>query len=129
MQENLFAAKTWGLSGELKIQGISDLTWNGRKFSGNAMRRGRSHFLFHGTFLYQFDISAISRYLGKPDREPEYRANRNHEDFLTNVLVSKQRIINSMKEIWEAKLPPDTIPEIESIKEKFYADTAWNFKY
>ena len=129
MQKNLGAVKTWGLSGEIETQGISDLTLNGRKFSGNAMRRGKKFFLFHGTFLYQFDLSKISLYLGKPDREPEYRAKRNHQDFLTNVPVSEKLIITSLSTTWNVQKHLEIIPEIEKIKLEFYSREAWNKKY
>ena len=129
MQKNLGAVKTWGLWGEIETQGISDLTLNGRKFSGNAMRRGKKFFLFHGTFLYQFDLSKISLYLGKPDREPEYRAKRNHQDFLTNAPVSEKLIITSLSTTWNAQKPLEIIPEIEKIKLEFYSREAWNKKY
>jgi len=129
MQKNLGMVKTWGLSGEVKTEGISDLTWKGRKFSGNAMRRGKRFFLFHGTFLYQFDISKISLYLGNPDREPVYRAKRNHLDFLTNIPVSKKTVVASLAEVWNAQQTLKILPSLEKIKSEFYSNQSWNKKY
>ena len=37
--------------------GDTDLVWRGRKFSGNAQRRRRTHLLFHGTLLLGFDLA------------------------------------------------------------------------
>jgi len=59
-----------------------------KKFSGNAQRRGKNYILHHGTILYNFDISLISRYLKMPQDIPEYRQNRPHTDFVTNVPIN-----------------------------------------
>jgi lipoate-protein ligase A len=129
MKTNLKAATAWELSDEIKIQGISDLTWKKRKFSGNAMRRGKNFFLFHGTFLYQFDIQKISHYLGSPDREPSYRAQRSHADFLTNIPVKKQTLIDSLRMAWDAKEDFGALPSIDKLKSEVYSQSAWNLKY
>lgn len=64
---------------------ISDLARAGRKFSGNAQRRGRRYFLQHGTILYRFETGWISRWLSHPKDQPPYRANRPHAAFVANV--------------------------------------------
>jgi len=64
---------------------ISDLAIAGRKFSGNAQRRGRHYLLQHGTLLYGFDLSWIPLWLAQPREQPPYRADRTHQDFVTNV--------------------------------------------
>lgn len=129
MLEHQKAASTWGLSGEIQLHGVSDLTWQGRKFSGNAMRRGKKYFLFHGTFLYGFDLKKISTYLDSPEREPAYRAKRNHLDFLTNVPIDKNRIINSLRQTWGAKAELKNIPDIEKVQSEFYSNKEWNLKF
>jgi lipoate-protein ligase A len=58
-----------------------------KKFSGNAQRRGKHYILHHGTILYKFDLSLISRYLNMPHDIPEYRKHRPHTDFVTNVPI------------------------------------------
>jgi len=69
------------------LAGICDLTLGGRKFSGNAQQRKRTHLLHHGTILHAFDLPALARYLKQPPRQPEYRAARPHGDFVCNVAV------------------------------------------
>jgi lipoate-protein ligase A len=68
---------------------ISDLAMgeNEKKFSGNAQKRGKNFILHHGTILYSFDLSRISRYLKMPQDIPEYRKNRPHTDFVTNISI------------------------------------------
>lgn len=61
-----------------------------KKFSGNAQRRGKQYILHHGTILYKFDLSLISRYLSMPQDIPEYRKHRPHTDFVTNIPIDPQ---------------------------------------
>src|SRR4051794_4007835 len=41
-----------------------------RKFSGNSLRMKRSHLLYHGTLLYNFDLGLIEKCLCMPPRQP-----------------------------------------------------------
>jgi lipoate---protein ligase len=77
----------------IKIQGITDLCIKHKKFSGNAQRRLKNTLLFHGTFLYNFDLEIISKFLRHPSKEPEYRKNRDHANFITNLNIDKSTII------------------------------------
>jgi lipoate---protein ligase len=74
------------------LSGISDLTISDRKFSGNSMRCKRDHLLYHGTILSDFPLENIARYLRPPPREPDYRAGREHGDFITNTRAKPQTI-------------------------------------
>jgi lipoate-protein ligase A len=65
--------------------GISDLAVGGSKVSGNAQQRKTRHLLHHGSLLYAFDVAAVARYLNVPEREPAYRAGREHATFVTNL--------------------------------------------
>ncbi len=71
----------------ITLEGHSDLAYAGRKFSGNAQQRKRSHLLHHGSLLYAFDFTPMHRYLKMPQRQPTYRREREHTDFLTNVPI------------------------------------------
>ena len=55
------------------------------KVSGNSLRMGRRSFLYHGTLLYDFDLSLIARCLLSPPRTPDYRAGRDHRQFVANL--------------------------------------------
>lgn len=131
MLKNMAAVQAC-LPGEpISIQGVSDLNWNDKKFSGNAMRRGKNYHLFHGTFLYDFDIRQIEKQLGKPDREPDYRKSRSHIDFLTNIPLSKAVLIKAMRDAWSAQNTLSSLPtnEVPRLLKTFYGDTAWNQKF
>jgi lipoate---protein ligase len=76
----------------LSIAGRTDLALNGRKVSGNAQRRGRRAMIHHGTLLHDYDARLASRYLRQPARQPAYRADRSHVDFIGNLPLTADTI-------------------------------------
>jgi lipoate-protein ligase A len=72
-----------------------------KKFSGNAQRRGRGHILHHGTILYRFDLSLVTRYLKMPPRMPDYRSSRSHADFITNVNLDVPQFKENLASAWK----------------------------
>src|SRR5262245_33651610 len=68
---------------QLTMEGHTDLALGGRKVSGNAQRRKRTHLLFHGGFLLDFDPRLLTAVLRMPQRQPDYRRGRSHADFMT----------------------------------------------
>ncbi len=89
---------------------ISDLATgpDEKKFSGNAQRRGKNYILHHGTVLYGFDLSLISRYLKMPKDIPEYRKARPHTDFVTNIPLDAPMFKDYLAQAFgaEASQPP-----------------------
>ena len=73
-----------------------------KKFSGNAQRRGKHYILHHGTILYDFDLSLISRYLNMPKDIPEYRKHRSHTDFVTNILIDPRLFKDHLAQSFQA---------------------------
>jgi lipoate-protein ligase A len=80
--------------------GTSDLAAGGRKFSGNAQQRKRSHLLHHGTLLYAFDLGRVGCYLRVPARQPEYRAGRGHDAFLMNLPAMPDDLRRRLRAAW-----------------------------
>ncbi len=113
------------------IEGHTDLTLRGVKFSGNAQRRKRKFLIFHGTFLLQFDISLIEKFLRMPSRQPEYRHDRSHTAFLTNLEVSPASIELALRKVWGASQTIETVPMtmIENLSRTKYSTAEWNFKF
>jgi lipoate-protein ligase A len=73
-----------------------------KKFSGNSLRVRRNHLLYHGTILYDFPLELVGRWLGEPVRQPEYRAGRDHGEFLTNFPASRDAIEAALIDVWDA---------------------------
>ena len=111
----------------LALQGSSDLTWADRKFSGNAQQRKRTHLLHHGTLLHAFDMTSIPRYLKPPPRQPEYRRQRGHADFLTNLPMASATIERVLREVWRADDVAASWPMelVKQMVEEKYLNEEW----
>lgn len=107
------------------MAGTSDLAAGERKFSGNSQQRKRAHLLHHGTLLYDFDLERIARYLRSPARQPEYRARRDHGEFVCNLDCSVEEARAITRAAWDADrvrvdLPRDRVAEL--VAEKYSRD-------
>lgn len=84
---------------------VSDERKPAQKFSGNSLRVKKSHLLYHGTILYDFPLEKLERWLATPVRQPDYRAQREHGEFVTNFPASRPAIEEALIEAWDAKEP------------------------
>jgi lipoate---protein ligase len=84
-------------------QGTSDLALNDRKFSGNSLRCKRDWFLYHGTLLYAADLELIELLLAAAPRQPAYRANRSHAEFVANLPLKRDALIQAVQVAFEAE--------------------------
>ena len=116
---------------DVRIDGISDLTVAGRKFSGNAQYRKRVYALVHGTFLLNFDLALIERCLFMPARQPEYRRNRPHARFVANLQIDSGLLRAGLIQTWEANREFTEIPQaaIDSLAQARYRKTEWLKKF
>lgn len=116
-----------GLAQNAEREGPSDLAANGYKFSGNAQQRKRRYFLHHGTLLYDFDIDLIGCYLPPPPRQPSYRDNRSHSDFVRNLPATAAELQSRLRQTWQVENAWADWPEAEVrrlVAEK-YATPEW----
>jgi lipoate---protein ligase len=116
---------------EVALEGISDLAIEARKFSGNAQYRKSRAVLIHGTFLLDFDLSLIARYLQLPGKQPAYRQNRSHLQFLTKLPVHSAELREHLQESWNARAALDKIPinRIEVLVRERYGRKEWSEKF
>lgn len=130
MEKNRRAAEE-ASGAAVTIRGISDLTLGELKFSGNAQRRKRHALLFHGTFLYGFDLSLVEKYLAMPERQPDYRKNRPHGKFITNLPASPAGLKDALRKAWGADQLLQTIPtaEITRLASEKYTSPTWTNKF
>ncbi len=80
------------------------------KFSGNSVRCRRTHFLYHGTLLYDFPLPLIERCLKMPSRVPDYRGGRGHAAFVTNLPLTAESLRRALVAAWEASTPRSDWP-------------------
>ncbi|MBI5473098.1 MAG: lipoate--protein ligase family protein [Ignavibacteriae bacterium] len=115
---------------QVEINGSSDLTLAGRKFSGNAQRRRLNALLFHGTFLLNAHLELIERYLKLPSKQPAYRARRTHGQFVRNVPLRPPLLKQELAGIWNASGKVNQFPYVrmtELIRVK-YCLPEWTFR-
>ncbi len=119
------------LNGEVEIKGHTDLTWRGRKFSGNAQKRRAHFFLFHGTVLLDFDLDLVNQVLRSPSKEPAYRAKRPHIDFITNVPSQRERVKTALADVFGATQSASdaALDRMNRLIENRYARDEWNFRF
>jgi lipoate-protein ligase A len=115
----------------VSIRGISDLAIGERKFSGNAQYRKRRYVLVHGTFLLDFDLPSMEKFLKIPTNQPEYRCQRRHEDFLINLEIPVATLRQALRSCWGAEsefceMPSQTIEQLLHCR---YRRTDWNQKF
>lgn len=107
------------------LAGTCDLAINRYKISGNAQKRRKRFFLHHGTLLHGLDIGAIGRYLREPKQRPDYRANRTHDAFVTQLTCDGKTLRESVCAAFGvAETTQMILPEIEEeartlVKEKY----------
>jgi lipoate---protein ligase len=112
------------------VRGHCDLTINNWKFSGNALRITRTHVLYHGTVLHDFDLELVGHYLREPPRQPDYRSSRTHGAFIRNIDVQPETLRKCLIDEWSADQPLIDWPRetTKQLVEEKYSRDEWNLK-
>jgi lipoate-protein ligase A len=110
------------------VEGTSDLAAHGVKFSGNAQQRKRTHFLHHGTLLCGFDLDLVSKYLLPPERQPDYRQNRTHAEFVTNLPITAEGAKKLLVAEWQpdGDYAPVPLAKARELVAEKYSRPEWN---
>ncbi|MBW3599380.1 MAG: lipoate--protein ligase family protein [Planctomycetes bacterium] len=111
-------------------RGTSDLAIGDCKISGNSMRAGRTHMLYHGTLLYDFSLDLIETCLKTPPRQPDYREGRRHGDFVANLNVPAAALRAALTAAWDAGELLADWPRAATrrLVEERYCRDDWNFR-
>jgi len=70
---------------DLGYNGISDITINDRKILGSSIYQNKDVVFYHAVLNVGESALLIDKYLKHPKREPDYRKNRSHGDFVTSL--------------------------------------------
>ena len=118
------------LGQEVCLCGTSDLAVGEQKVSGNSQQRKRLHLLHHGTLLYRFPIAQVSRYLKSPVRQPDYREQRPHDVFLTNLAVDEVSLRAAIVSSWKCDSALSLLPlkKVETLVREKYSQAEWTFR-
>lgn len=86
------ALSSWMIAGlaacglpDVQQRGTSDLTLDNRKIGGSCIYKPRAVLYYSTTLLVDADLGLLDRYLKHPPREPDYRAQRPHAEFVLNL--------------------------------------------
>ncbi len=66
-------------------RGISDIAVGPRKILGSSIYRRKHLLLYQASLLHQLNIDLVEQTLRHPPKEPDYRAGRDHRDFMTSL--------------------------------------------
>jgi lipoate---protein ligase len=123
--------KTQNSKLKISVRGHTDLCEGDLKFAGNSQRRRKNFLLFHGTLLLDCDLSLVSEYLQMPSLEPDYRANRLHVEFVTNLNLRVEKVKAAFAKEWNAneELKNAPLVEIKKLAQEKYSTREWNFKF
>ncbi|HEY3762361.1 MAG TPA: lipoate--protein ligase family protein [Verrucomicrobiae bacterium] len=115
----------------VSIRGCTDLTVDDVKFSGNSQRRRKHYLLFHGTFLWDYDLAMIGEVLRMPSQQPDYRKDRRHLDFISNAKLMPEQIKGALMDVWKAKTALQNPPmeKIAALARDKYSAREWNYKF
>jgi lipoate-protein ligase A len=118
------------VAGTVEHLGMCDLAIGGRKFSGNALRCKRDHLLYHGTLLYDFDLSLISRLLKMPPRQPAYRDGRSHGGFVMNIAADSATLREALAAgfVADQLLADWPVDLTRQLAKDRYSQRSWNFE-
>lgn len=111
-------------------RGTSDLVSGRRKFSGNSLRCKRNFLLYHGTLLYDFELRRIEELLKPPPRQPEYREQRRHCDFVMNLAQQPKPLRAALVNAWQVNDMATSWPQplTQQLLESRYLRAEWNFE-
>jgi lipoate-protein ligase A len=113
---------------DARYEGTSDLAVNGVKISGNAQQRKRRFFLHHGTLLCGIDVAIFARYLHTPERQPDYRRDRTHSEFVTNLPLTVAEMKRLLVAEWRAsaRYEPAPLARVHELVVEKYSCDKWN---
>ncbi|RLN43673.1 hypothetical protein BBJ28_00003997 [Nothophytophthora sp. Chile5] len=84
------------------LNALDDYVINDRKFGGNAQSLAKGRWLHHTSFLWDFDPRNME-YLTNPARQPAYRLQRDHTEFLV-PLKDVLKTENASRDQFESEL-------------------------
>ncbi len=115
----------------LSVRGHTDLCLGELKFAGNSQRRRKNFLLFHGTLLLNCDLKLIGELLKMPSLQPDYRASRAHENFVTNLNLPAETAKTALAKAWNADESLTNPPSegIKKLAQEKYSMREWNFKF
>ena len=97
-------------------KGLSDIAVANRKIVGSSIYRRRQYLLYQASILVEADIEMIETLLKSPPRQPDYRKNRGHRDFITDLRrLGIAADTEALAEDLKTKLPEILVEELNQV--------------
>jgi lipoate-protein ligase A len=125
-------------AGSISCKGTSDLVLfdqsspeTALKFSGNSLRVKRTHLLYHGTLLYDFDLALIESCLKMPPRQPDYRNARPHREFVMNLPATRGQLEDAIRAAWptDGALTDFPMSRVDKLVADRFGNNAWTYEF
>jgi lipoate-protein ligase A len=101
-------ASKWPKFAGLSQSGLSDIVLGDKKVAGTSMFRSKNYLLYQASILVDLDLELIEKLIKQPSKQPEYRGNRKHEDFLIGLsgieAVSPSQVEVHLQQVLEESL-------------------------
>lgn len=125
-----FAASLRTQIPQVRVRGSGDLSIHDLKFAGSAQRRLKTHLLVHASLLNAFPLEKIDRYLNHPRRQPVYRQDRPHSEFVRNLELPPQTLRDRLIAAWSPSPAPALLEQpplhrLPALLREKFADPAW----
>jgi lipoate-protein ligase A len=113
------------------VKGTSDMVLLDRKFGGSAQKRTPRALMHHVSLLCDFDLERIARYLEEPRKQPEYRRQRTHEEFLINLSLPPGEVRLRLTRICSGMSirPIQDLPAIDRLVREKYSRAEWTERF
>ena len=76
----------------VELEGISDIALNDVKILGSALYQNKEVVFYHAVLNISESAELMERYIKHPTREPDYRKNRKHREFVTSLAKEKYEV-------------------------------------
>ena len=123
-----------------EVKGRNDITIDGRKFSGLAQRIHNNKLLFHGTLMFDVDLTVLTKGLNVKPGKLESKGHKSVRSRVTNIkdYVKADVDVLGFKEILKQKLfegqpykeytlTKEDIDGIKKIRDEKFATWEWNY--
>lgn len=102
-----------------------------QKFSGNSLRARRTHVVYHGTLLYNFALPLMECVLLSPPRQPEYRAQRSHGEFVMNLPIGRTALLGALDRAWPTvgEVTDWPLERMQQLVADRFGRDAWNLEF
>ena len=87
--------------------------------------------MYHGTLLYGMRLELLDTYLKIPPRQPAYRQDRSHAQFVANAPCTAAQLRNALIQAWQPTAARTDWPwqATRQLVAERYGRADWNYRH